>query len=177
MATDLAGVGGRTAPPALVRALKEVDPTAELVYVGGGGWQLMRLRPKTDARLRQAGQLLARASRMCQSGKLTESGWVGALRRAELLREGYIAWPGLYRFPGDPDYRIVRDFREARWRMLHERDLMDQLEYQEDHKSDRAVAALTSMDAAKEASRAARNPHTLTVPGLKERAVCQTSAA
>src|SRR6185312_4647087 len=112
---------GRQAPPEIVRALKEVDPTAELVYMGDRRWDLLRLRPKNDARAKVAFGMLMNAYRACEKGRLAEAGWYRALRFARLLRQGYIVF-GRYQLERDPDARIVHEFRRALWEYTHDRN-------------------------------------------------------
>lgn len=159
---------GRTAPPELTRGLKEVDPSAELIYMGDGRWDLLRLRPKNDVRLGVASMMLATAYRACQLGKLGEAGWYRALRFARLLREGYVVF-GRYRLDHDPDWRIVHDFRRAMWEYAHDHN-DEAIEHKwewRDRKADQLRAKLGDMAFAREASRALRNPTTFTVNGLK----------
>lgn len=159
---------GRTAPPEVVAALREIDPTAELIYMGDGRWDLLRLRPKNDDRELVASGLLATAYGACQKGRLAEHGWYRALRFARLVRQGYVVF-NRYRINGDPDARIVHEFRRAIWDYTHDHN--DQLIEHKWNWRDRAVeqkrAAFGDLYAAKAASRAARNPTTFTMPGLK----------
>lgn len=59
----------RTAPSELLRALRVIDPTAELVYFGAGRWRLGHLVPE-DRRIAKAGQrLLASCARVLKVRK------------------------------------------------------------------------------------------------------------
>ena len=159
---------GRTAPPEIVRALKEVDPTAELVYMGDRRWDLLRLRPKNDARAKVAFGMLMNAYRACEKGHLAEAGWYRALRFARLLRQGYIVF-GRYHLDRDPDAKIVREFRRAVWEYTHDRNDQE-IEYRwnaKERELERKRAAFGDLDLAREATRAARNRVNFTVNGLK----------
>lgn len=159
---------GRTAPPELTRGLKEVDPTAELVYIGDGRWDLMRLRPKNDDRAHVANAMLMNAYKACQVGKLQEHGWYRALRFARLLRLGYVVF-GRYRLERDPDWRIVHDFRRAIWEYTHDHN-DETIEYKwnwRERKAEEIRARLGDRSAARDAVHALRNRMTMTVNGLK----------
>lgn len=45
-------IGFRIAPPDLVRRLREIDPAADLIYLGEGRWQLGRYKPE-NSRVRE----------------------------------------------------------------------------------------------------------------------------
>lgn len=158
----------RTAPPEIVAALKEVDPTAELVYFGDGRWDLLRLRPKTDARMRSVNAMLRTAAEACAQRRLGERGWYRNLRLARLLRLGYVVF-GRWRLAHDPDHRIVHAFRRAMWEYHHDRN--DQLIAQRwsarEARADALRREFGDPARAREASRALRHPVTFTVPGLR----------
>lgn len=48
--TDYTPPGGRLPPPEVVDGLREVDPTAELIYVGKGRWLLGSVQPDRERR-------------------------------------------------------------------------------------------------------------------------------
>lgn len=101
--TELERAAGvtREAPVALVQRLREIEPLAELAYVGGGKWWLGRRDP--NSALAKAGQQKVRAAqaaeRLTPEAVLTYH--VGRLQQAGLV---FIA-----EYDGEPDGRIVKD--------------------------------------------------------------------
>lgn len=91
----------REAPVALVQRLREIEPLAELAYVGNGKWWLGRRDP--NSALAKAGQQKVRAAmavdRLTPEAVLTYQ--VGRLQQAGLV---FIA-----EYEGEPDGRIVKD--------------------------------------------------------------------
>lgn len=57
----------RVAPEHLLRRLRVIDPTAELIHIGEGRWMLGRIL--SDERIRQAGQRQARSAREAIRGR------------------------------------------------------------------------------------------------------------
>ena len=159
---------GRSAPPGLSRALEDASPGARLVYLGHGYWQLVRPRPKNDDRMTAARQALAVAA--ARRPQKNEGEWVRRVRRNALAAAGYLLWPRVSWYAHDPDERIVQEFREGLYRLAHEPDLLTQMDHAERARQDAAVKACGDPDMAKEASRAARNPTTFTVPGFRRSA-------
>lgn len=161
---------GREAPPEVTRGLKDVDPSAELVYMGDGRWDLLRMRPKTDDRAQVASLMLQNAYRACGKGRLAEQGWYRALRFARLIRHGYIVF-GRYRLGRDPDARIVHEFRRAMWEYRHDHndEAIEAKWNWREREAQTRRAAFSDLSAAREASRALRNPTTFTMPGIRAR--------
>jgi len=119
----------RLAPEPILTALRDVDPAAELLYLGQGHWALGRCRP-TPERYTAAMKMLASAWASARHGAFEEASWYRRLRFARAVREGF-AQMEAYHPPdcdcpnvtahtrldrGEPDARIVRDFRRAIWR-------------------------------------------------------------
>jgi len=162
---------GRSAPPGIQRALDEIVPGAALVYLGQGHWQLIRPAPKNDDRLRSARRALATVA--ARRPSRSEGEWARRVRRNRLGVEGYLLWPKVFRFDGDPDGSVVHEFRRGMYYVRHGiegRDLLDHLEREEEDAKAKARAALGDPAMAREATRAARNPVTFTVNGLKRTA-------
>jgi hypothetical protein len=104
--TELERVAGvdREAPVALLQRLREVEPLAELAYVGEGKWWLGRREP--NAELSKAGLEKVRvANTVAAVQKMTPEAVrmhrVGKLQQAGLV---FIA-----EYEGEPDGRIVKD--------------------------------------------------------------------
>lgn len=111
----------RTCPPDVLRALREIDDSVELVYMGDGVWLLGSVSP-TSVRTR-AGQFKLR--------KAAQAKIVGddIVRRRAFARWRYIAWEGQLLLQGfapiavfgspakpcDPDSRIVEYLRERQY--------------------------------------------------------------
>lgn len=91
----------REAPVALVQRLREIEPLAELAYVGNGKWWLGRRDP--NRALAKAGREKVRAAmaveRLTPEAVLTHT--VGRLQQEGLV---FIA-----EYEGEPDGRIVKD--------------------------------------------------------------------
>lgn len=102
--------GRREARRELLADLREIDPNVDLHYLGEGYWALGVVRPNQH-RYRAAGQVLRDGhDRSTWMRRLWELGLYG------------FAQIGLYRIWGEPDGRIVHDFREKDWRYRHERE-------------------------------------------------------
>ena len=104
----------REPPEDVLRRLREIRPGAELYYAGEGDWWLGEV--KSDARRRlEAMAVLARLARL-RNGRLTPDRNDKRLARALLMLEGF-GWIATFR--GDPDGRIVEDFRQRVWNEVH----------------------------------------------------------
>lgn len=115
----------RTAPDDLRRRLRELDRTAELLYLGFGRWSVGRVRP-TDESVRIAQRMLRTYWGMKDSARATRRG-VQRYRFAEACRQGFR--PVAEYTMREPDDRIVKDFQASQYRMLHQRtDLLDEFE-------------------------------------------------
>jgi hypothetical protein len=109
----------RTAPEDIVRRLREIDPSFELVYWGAGVWRLGRIWPFHAARVTKARRILA-----MEFARDTQQ--EGNVRMARLAAEGFRSTCDYHQ--NDPDDRIVQDaririynLREARHRVFQER--------------------------------------------------------
>lgn len=111
---------GRTPPDDLVARLREINPEAELLYIGKGKWLLGLVRPD-GFRRRMALARIAKLTKILERAYLLpeEVKRAAALRlwKARLHAEGFkdIA---LYQ-TGDPDGSIVEDLREREWTFRH----------------------------------------------------------
>lgn len=102
----------REAPEHLLRALRVIDPTAELVHLGGGRWLLGRV--VSDERLRVAGQRLVKSSREAVKGRKPTP----IDRRRHLV--GQLRLHGFqptaeFFYAGEPTSRIVREQELMQW--------------------------------------------------------------
>lgn len=92
----------RYAPPEVRAQLREIDPVAELVCIDGRTWLLGRVAPN-----RERYELGAYMARLELDFPYPD---FGALREAQLLMQGF-ALVEQYELQGEPDSRIVEDFR------------------------------------------------------------------
>lgn len=93
-------VQGREAPPLLLARLREIEPTAELIYFGEGDWRLGSVR-KSDARTEAGEHILAAESRRSPANPKN-------VLLGHLLKEGF-AQIAQYKCDGDPSVGLVRD--------------------------------------------------------------------
>jgi hypothetical protein len=147
----------RDADPALLAGLREVDPTTELIYLGEKRWSLMRLRPLNDERIRGAERLLkATLGHSLKPNTDDERRWYMRLRQTRMHLLGYTVVSN-WEFDGDPDGRVLQDYRYRAWRLRHDQPY-------DDHEAEREKAAakdhenLYDPDLAAKMSKAARNP-------------------
>lgn len=157
-----------TEPPAdVLRQLREVDPTAELLYLGAGSWVVGRVRtgrPRQDAALK----ILRSAIADAEARKLDEAAWYQRIRYARAVRQGF-APIALYQFQGLPDGRVVKEFREAVWWSEHDRGGHEARRREDGGKEARVRAAradLTDPARHREAARIMRAPVSIISPGL-----------
>lgn len=119
----------RTAPEHVVRGLREIDPTTELVYFGRGRWILGSVRPDV-AVAAQAERILGRAYKLAAFAAENPRFKVNPSNIRRLLGRidfAYLALQGFrsiaeYRVQGAPDSAIVEDFRRADWMFKHTTD-------------------------------------------------------
>ena len=119
----------RTAPEHVVRGLREVDPTAELVYFGRGRWILGSVRPDSDV-IAQAERILRRAYKLAAFAENNPRFKVNPANIRRLLGRidfAYLGTQGFrfiheYRIQGEPTSAIVEDFRRADWMHKHTTD-------------------------------------------------------
>jgi hypothetical protein len=109
----------RTAPDDLRRRLRELDETAEVVYVGPRHWMVGRVRPNAQVRA------IAEAMLKDASTLLSVRAANAPSRRARVA----LALLGLQGFrpvaeyrTNDLDARVVRDFQVSQWRLRHTTD-------------------------------------------------------
>jgi hypothetical protein len=103
----------RVCPESLLAQLREVDPAAELIYVGEGEWWLGVVKPNTFRRA-QGDAILGREWAKDQPS------WE-QIRYGQLMRQGF-AFCGTWHFIGEPTAKIVQEFRESTWLWAHDRD-------------------------------------------------------
>ncbi len=106
----------RVCPEALLVQLRQVDPAAELIYVGEGEWWLGVVKPNTFRRA-QGDHLLAREWRKDQPS------WE-QIRYGQLMRQGF-AFCGTFSFIGEPTSEVVQEFQESTWLWAHDRDRVE----------------------------------------------------
>ena len=109
----------RECPVDVRRALRALDPTSELVYLGPRHWMVGRVRPNQHVRkiaeqmLDDAGNVLSVRARNAPSRRLR-------IALAMLGLQGFR--PVAEYHTTDVDGRVVKDFAESQWRMLHTSD-------------------------------------------------------
>lgn len=189
-------------PGDVVRALRDVDPAADLLYGGWGTWMLVRFKPNRDHIARACAALSGRSD---QHGKHV----YGAIELLDLWHElpRFKANPGAYRrlyqrflywtairlgarpiMQYNRQYiralgfsAIVTDFRQAEWKLRHtsDNDLQRALDEPKDTARAEARKGLTDEHAAVTmAKHLAANPHSVTAraPEVVSAAVTRTSA-
>lgn len=131
----------RDVPPLLLKELRTIDPMVDLHYVGEGSWVLGSVK-WTWPRYKEAFGLLA-------TGNLRTR---GAQRLAELGLHGF-AKIASYFIVGEPDGRIVADFRERehRYRAGRERMFNEKLDAAEKGDRDKETKAMIDEIEAREA--------------------------
>lgn len=98
----------REAPPLLVHRLREIEPSAELVYMGDNTWWLGRVHPSLDLR-KQGWEKLQVANAGTHQHRIDP-------RHARLYRIGRLQQLGFQfttEYTGEPDGRIVEDLIRA----------------------------------------------------------------
>ncbi len=116
----------RTPPSDVVRLLREVDPTAELVYFGRGRWILGAIVRRSDLR----GQCERIVDSALETLKKTEWRYLHRFdyRTTARLQFALLGLQGFrpiaeYVFQGPPDSRVVDDFRRRDWLYRNMRDV------------------------------------------------------
>lgn len=107
----------RTAPESIRRRLREMDETAEVVYLGRGRWIVGKVRPNALVRQQAIRMLDKYTTELSNGARLSERG-------KEKVRFALLALQGFrpvaeYRMR-EPDDRVVQDFERSRWLWLHE---------------------------------------------------------
>lgn len=128
----------RRPPEDILRGLREVDPLADLTYMGRGRWLVGTVRPGTDRRREAQGRYTKAQALRAIARHLAQNATKNAnaidyrsleqLWYAELKLQGFVwtvewvfAGPrrllrhGDFICQGDPDGRIVEHFRAADW--------------------------------------------------------------
>lgn len=96
-------------PPAhILRALRSIDPTVDLHYMGEGQWTLGSVRENSPTRLQTACKLIAHEWRK------PNPEW-GQLRLGKMMLAGFYAIAD-YHLLGTPTMAIVYDFQARDWR-------------------------------------------------------------
>lgn len=115
----------REAPSDVVRRLRELDPTADVIYLGWGRWNVGKVRP-TSMSVAIAQRMLATYWAMSAKARNTRRG-IQRYRFAEACAQGFR--PVAEYTMKDLDGRVVKDFQESQYRMLNARtDLLDDWE-------------------------------------------------
>lgn len=140
----------RYAPEDTRRRLRELDPTAECVYLGRGRWMVGKVRPNALVRQRAVNMLAKMDLELSQGKKLSEKGKEKA-RFALLALQGFRP-VAEYHMP-EPDGSVIRDFEQSRWLWLHEseNETWRQLERTEGDEEDRRRRILGDEGLAREA--------------------------
>lgn len=98
--------GDRPPPEHLLRGLREIDPVAEMVYIGHGDWLVGRVQPNNERYV--LGAYAARLELSHPNPNLE------ALRDAQLQMQGFAA-VATWHFEGEPTSIVVEDFRRRCW--------------------------------------------------------------
>lgn len=133
---DYQPFGGRRPPDELVRNLREIDPTAEIIYAGVGHWLLGRYRPnrvveEKGIRMIKAIRKMERIVSATAHPDIRTVRKVLAFRRwtYELFRMGFRK-TAKYKRHGEPGSDIVEDFRARIYNLQRidriEQELLDQ---------------------------------------------------
>lgn len=118
----------RVAPADVVRRLRELDSTVEVIYLGWGRWIVGKMRPTTHT-FRIASRMLATYWHMPAPARATRRG----VQRYHFALAALQGFRPVHEYTRrDLDGRIVKDFQESQWRMLHSRgDLVSEWEKEE----------------------------------------------
>lgn len=140
----------REAPPDVRRRLRELDATAEVIYLGRGRWMVGKVRPNEHVRARAVRMLDEFHNNVSTGKRLSERG-------KEKVRFALLALQGFrpvaeYTMP-EPDGSVVQDFARSRWLWLHTSDneLWRQLEGDMDRPGEEARKAIGDEGLAREA--------------------------
>jgi hypothetical protein len=149
----------RTAPKDVVRGLREVDPTAELVYLEKGRWLLGSVRWNRDL-VAAARRILGRALKVAHNS--TKHGPTHQIEHLPRVRGrvqfALLAMQGFrpiteYKIQGSPDSRVVEDFRRRDWLFKNTSDLEHEamLSSESEERKREARADLTDSERARDA--------------------------
>lgn len=109
----------REAPGHVLRALRVIDPTAELIYMGEGRWLLGRLAPSSSIRV--AGERLVESCRRAVKGRKPNALDARRYLFAQLRLNGFQP-TAEYVFRGSPDSSVVIDQQLMDWMYRHTTD-------------------------------------------------------
>lgn len=141
----------RMAPESVVRGLEELDPTACIVHLGGARWMVGKVRPNALARVDATHMLDSWTSAVQRSQKKLSPSGRQRVRFAQLALLGVRPVELYTIIGGEPDSRIVQDFKESRYRWLHTSDNEMDRAIDSTEKADASRAALTDVNLAKDA--------------------------
>mgnify|MGYP006292520499 CR=1 FL=1 len=123
-ATRLTGYsppGGRHAPPEVLAELREIDPMAELVYIGEARWLMGKYSEDADKRVKAIRQLEKWAKTVTRLDPTAEEGLKARLpaimdrwREKRLKAMGFQPFQSVF-YSTDPDSAFVEIFRSADW--------------------------------------------------------------
>lgn len=144
----------RRVSPDILRRLREIDETATVVHLGGPTWLVGKVRPNAASRqaaitmLDSWSDAVLAGKRMSATGKARVQFALLALRGFRPVQMYHIAG-------GEPDARIINEFRESRWRWLHTSDneLFQHMDNLQDEQKARNEALLTDEGLARDAWR------------------------
>lgn len=108
----------RTAPVEVVRELRSLDPTMEIVYRGEGRWTVGRVRPN-QLRRKQAEGVLTTAFSVLSVGKRFNARSKDKIEWALMALQGFSPIQDYY---GEPDSSVVNDIRMKLWMLEHTSD-------------------------------------------------------
>jgi len=149
----------RVASPDVIRRLREIDETAELLYLGAGRWILGRVRWHADA-IAQAESIMARALHAIHTAPphlRPSRRLVGRVQFALLALQGFRPMAEYREHPKVAGFEgaVVEDFRRMLWKLRHTSDaeLFRELEAAQDKDRLAARADLTDPARARDAWR------------------------
>lgn len=148
--SDYSPPGGRLPPPEVVRGLREVDPRAELVYIGDGRWLLGKVQEDREKRIRAVKamdvwlDLITRFDPTDHEQSLSEllPGLFDRWNEKRLQLQGFQPLPVVF-FMEMPDSSIVELFRRSDWIWKYawreyERELEEEIDGSSDLSSKRS---------------------------------------
>lgn len=139
----------RDAPAELLEELREIDPTADVVYIGDGEWLVGRRWPHHRLRYEAAGQLLDQELR--RPASMHRAKRVGLLR---LFRSGFRpVLPDEGPFQGSLGYTVTHnfglireEFRRKWWGLFRAKELFDEKMVESEGLEAEREALLTLID-------------------------------